>query len=145
MFAIDCAFSAIRSGECDSALVGGTNLLLHPYTTLQFARLGVLSSDGYCRPFDKDGSGYTRAEAIGVIFLQKAKDAKRVYANLLHSKTNCDGYKEEGITFPSRKMQTKLLKEFYEEIHIDPLNINYIEAHATGKLRFLSNFKIINF
>jgi fatty acid synthase len=99
-------------------------------------RLGVLSSDGYCRPFDKQGSGYTRSEAISVLFLQKAKNAKRVYANILHSKTNCDGYKEEGITFPSRKMQTKLLKEFYEEINIDPRTISYVEAHCTGNRFF---------
>lgn len=38
MYALDCAFNAIRSGECDGALVGGSNLLLHPYVTLQFAR-----------------------------------------------------------------------------------------------------------
>lgn len=38
MYALDVAFSSIRSGECDAALVGGSNLLLHPYTTLQFAR-----------------------------------------------------------------------------------------------------------
>ena len=38
MYALDCAFNAIRSGECDAALVGGSNLLLHPYVTLQFAR-----------------------------------------------------------------------------------------------------------
>lgn len=38
MYALDAAFSSLRSGECDAALVGGSNLLLHPYVTLQFAR-----------------------------------------------------------------------------------------------------------
>lgn len=38
MYALDAAFSALRSGECDAALVGGANLILHPYVTLQFAR-----------------------------------------------------------------------------------------------------------
>jgi len=37
-YALDAAFNAIRNGECDAALVGGTNLLLHPHITLQFAR-----------------------------------------------------------------------------------------------------------
>jgi fatty acid synthase, animal type len=96
--------------------------------------LGVLAQNGYCRPFDKDGSGYTRAEAICVLFLQKAKDAKRVYANLLYSKTNCDGYKEEGITYPSGKMQMKLLKEFYDDIGINPSTVDYVEAHSTGTI-----------
>lgn len=38
MYAIDLAFNALRNGECDAALVGGVNLLLHPHVTLQFAR-----------------------------------------------------------------------------------------------------------
>lgn len=38
MFALDAAFTAMRNGECDAALVGGTNLCLHPFCTLQFAR-----------------------------------------------------------------------------------------------------------
>lgn len=99
MYALDAAFTAIRTGECDAALVGGSNLLLHPYTTLQFARLGVLAKDGYCRPFDHKASGYTRSESICVMYLQRAKNAKRIYANLVYSKCNCDGYKIEGEFF----------------------------------------------
>ncbi|XP_063702664.1 fatty acid synthase-like [Culicoides brevitarsis] len=132
MYALDCAFSALMSGECDAALVGGANLLLHPYVTLQFARLGVLAPDGYCRAFDADASGYTRSEAISVIFLQKAKDAKRVYGSLLYSKANNDGYKEEGITYPAGKMQQKLLNEFYDDLGVDPSTVDYVEAHCTG-------------
>jgi fatty acid synthase, animal type len=38
MYALDCAFNAIMIGECEAALVGGTNLILHPNISLQFAR-----------------------------------------------------------------------------------------------------------
>lgn len=38
MYALDVAFSALRNNECDAALVGGSNVLLHPFVTLQFAR-----------------------------------------------------------------------------------------------------------
>lgn len=44
MYALDAAFSALRNGECDAALVGGSNLILHPYVTLQFARYLCLFS-----------------------------------------------------------------------------------------------------
>lgn len=136
MFALDSAFSAIRTGQCDAAIVCGTNLNLHPYTTINFFRLGVLASDGYCRPFDQNASGYTRAEAICAIFLQRAKDAKRIYAKVVYSNTNCDGYKAEGITYPSGLVQEKLLREFYEDIALDPRTVNYVEAHGTGELIF---------
>lgn len=56
-----------------------------------FLRLGVLAPDGYCRPFDVDATGYTRSEAVCMIFLQRAKDAKRIYSTVLYSKVNCDG------------------------------------------------------
>lgn len=38
MYALDLAYSAIQSGQIDAAIVGGTNLLLHPFPTLQFAK-----------------------------------------------------------------------------------------------------------
>lgn len=95
MFAIDAAFSAMRSGQCENALVCGTNLLLHPYTTINFNRLGVISKEGQCRSFDENGSGYARSESICAIFLQKARNAKRIYAKLVYSNVNCDGYVDQ--------------------------------------------------
>ncbi|XP_063696021.1 fatty acid synthase-like [Culicoides brevitarsis] len=132
MMALNCAYTAIRNGECDAAIVGGSNLTLAPLTSLQFARLGVLAMDGYCRPFDKNASGYTRSEAISAIFIQKRKLAKRVYATLIHTKVNCDGYKPEGITYPAGHIQQRLLHQFYEELGLSPLAVSYVEAHGTG-------------
>lgn len=66
------------------------------------------------------------------MFLQKAKNARRVYARLVHIKTNCDGYTEEGITNPSQKMQTKLMEELYAECNVDPNCVDFVEAHGTG-------------
>lgn len=131
-FAFDLAFKAIKNGEIEAALVGGTNLLLHPDTSLQFKRVGLLSQDGTCRSFDINASGYCRAEAINMLFLQKLTDAKRVYAHVLHTRTNEDGFKNEGMMFPSCVNQIKLLEEFYSEIGIDPATIDYVEAHSAG-------------
>lgn len=37
-YAFEHAYKAIKSGQCDNAIVGGSNLCLHPNVTLQFAR-----------------------------------------------------------------------------------------------------------
>lgn len=66
------------------------------------------------------------------MFLQRTRDAKRIYANLVYSKANCDGYKPEGITYPSGDMQEALLTEFYDDLKLDPTTLHYIEAHSTG-------------
>src|SRR5580765_2176175 len=73
-----------------------------------------------------------RSDAAVVVFLRKARDARRNYATFVYGKANCDGFKEEGITFPSFDMQKMLLEEFYEECGISPLKLSYMEAHATG-------------
>jgi len=67
-----------------------------------------------------------------VIYLQKAKYAKRIYGVCPHIKINSDGYKEEGITYPSILMQSNLLREFYNECGIPTSSLDYIEAHDTG-------------
>jgi len=83
-----------------------------------FYLLGVLSPDGYCRLFSIGANSYSRSKTVAAIYLQKAKHAKRIYAICPYVKTNSDGYKEEGITYPSMLMQSNLLKEFYTECGI---------------------------
>jgi fatty acid synthase len=74
------------------------------------------------------------------MFLQRACDAKRVYAKVVHAKTNSDGYKEEGIAYPSRDMQSQLMEQVYEEIGIEPTSLDYLEAHGTGtRVSLLNN------
>ncbi|KAH1002410.1 hypothetical protein HUJ04_008498 [Dendroctonus ponderosae] len=132
LFAFQQAVNAIQTGQCDSAIVGGVNLLLKPTSSLQFHRLGMLSPTGTCKAFDATGNGYVRSEAAVVVFLQKASVARRVYGTVLAAKTNVDGNKEQGITFPSGAMQNRLIKETYEDLDISPNDVVYVEAHGTG-------------
>lgn len=55
LYALEHAYKSIRDGHCQAAIVGGCNLCLHPYVSLQFSRLGVLSPQGMCKSFDRDG------------------------------------------------------------------------------------------
>nr|CAI5843926.1 unnamed protein product [Callosobruchus analis] len=93
--------------------------------------MGVLSKNSTCSPFSKDRNGYVRSEAVGAIFLQKSKDAKRIYGQVVYAKTNSDGHKEQGITYPSMESQKELLEEVYRETRISVDKLGYIEAHGT--------------
>lgn len=73
-----------------------------------------------------------RSEAVVTVFLQKANVAKRSYATVVEALTNNDGFKEEGITFPSGKMQNKLIREVYAKCGVNPADVEYVEAHGTG-------------
>lgn len=132
LFAMHQAVAAIRAGECDAAIVGGLNLTLKPTNSLQFHKLNMLSLDGKSKAFDATGDGYVRAEALVAILLQKAKVARRVYATVIHTKTNTDGHKSEGITYPNGDMQNQLMREVYTESGINPADVVYVEAHGTG-------------
>ncbi|KAG5666534.1 hypothetical protein PVAND_014554 [Polypedilum vanderplanki] len=131
-YAADVALKSIKSGECDAAILAGTNLVLGPALSMGFNKMGVLSKDGIGKSFDEEANGYCRADAIVALFLQKSTDAKRVYATFVHAKKNVDGYKKEGLPFPSKVMQVKLFEEFYQEIGMNPNDVDYIEAHSTG-------------
>lgn len=92
----------------------------------------MLAKNGISQPFDKEASGYVRAETICVVFLQKANDAKRVYATIANCKTNNDGFKKEGPTIPSIAVQKSLYEKTYTDIDVDPSCVEYIEAHVTS-------------
>lgn len=78
------------------------------------------------------GDGYVRSEAIVSVLLQKAKTAKRIYAGLLNVGSNADGYKDEGITFPSQQMQISLFRQVQREVGVNPSDLAYMEAHGSA-------------
>ena len=96
LLAMDCAVQAIRAGTCDAAVVGGVSLTLKPNTAVDFLRLNMLSPDGACKSFDVSGNGYCRSEGAVAIYLVKKSVAKRIYAHVVHSGTNSDGWKTQG-------------------------------------------------
>ncbi|KAM6245512.1 fatty acid synthase [Porphyrio hochstetteri] len=132
LFALENAYKAMRHGQCSAALVGGVNLLLKPNTSVQFMKLGMLSPEGACKAFDASGNGYCRSEAAVVMLLTKRSQAKRIYATIVNAGSNTDGFKEQGVTFPSGEMQQKLVGSLYKESGINPQEVEYVEAHGTG-------------
>jgi fatty acid synthase len=137
-YALHSAYSAMERGECDAALVCGANLMLSPDDIIINVKMNAVTKNGLSRPFDHEADGYVKSESVGVLFLQKKRDARRIYASILQTKTNCDGRNEEGNLVPSAKMQAKLMTEFYEELNMEPSEVKYVEAHSTGILS--SNF-----
>ena len=74
LVALHQACQALRCGEIPAALVGGVNLLMHPYSFIGFSNASMLSAKGQCRPFDAAADGYVRAEG-GAALLLKPLDA----------------------------------------------------------------------
>ncbi|XP_077526192.1 fatty acid synthase-like isoform X3 [Haemaphysalis longicornis] len=132
MTALNHAVLAIRSGKCEAAIVGGSNFLFNPACSVALHRMTMLSPEGKCKVFDANADGYVRSEAVGAFFVQVGSKARRVYAKLVDISSNADGYKTEGITYPSGNAREKLLRETYAEAKVDPHDVCYVEVHGTG-------------
>ncbi|XP_074596262.1 fatty acid synthase-like [Brevipalpus obovatus] len=130
--ALNEAFTALKSGICDRALVASFNICLVPGISHQFKNLSMASTSGKCRSMDKSADGYGRGEAVCCVVLQLKSEAKRIYSTVVNCRISTDGYKDQGITFPSMMSQRQLIAETWDEVDLDPSQIDYIEAHVTG-------------
>lgn len=136
LVALNEACIAIDRGQCESAIVGGTSLILCPGMTQRTTEQGVLSPDGDCKPFSADANGYGRAEAINAVFIKPLSDALRdgnpVRAVIRGTGTNSDG-KTPGLTHPSSDSQEALIRTTYNLAGItDFSDTGFVECHGTG-------------
>ncbi len=135
LVAIDRAVTALRNGDCETALAGGVNLILSPYLYLSLSKNGMLSSDGKCKAFDQSADGYVRGEGVGTILLKPLSkalaDHDHVYAVIKSTAVNHGG-RSSSLTAPNPEAQSALLVEAYLKAGIDPSAITYIETHGTG-------------
>lgn len=126
---------SLRNGECDTAIVGGVNLLFTPDAFIEMCQAGMMSNDGKCFAFDKRANGMVSAEAAVAVVLKRLSKAEAdgdpIYAVIRGCGINYDG-KTNGITAPNGVAQTNLLKSVYDQYKIDPEEIEYIVAHGTG-------------
>jgi len=136
LVALHQACNSLRSGEASLALVGGVNLLLHPYPFIGFTKASMLSAQGRCRAFDAAGDGYVRAEGGAVLMLKPLDralvDGDDIQAVILATGANADGSRKTGITIPSSEGQAELMRTVLRRSGLAPEDIDYIEAHGTG-------------
>lgn len=64
--------------------------------------------------------------------MQLAKNAKRIYATAVTSRTNNEGFRLEGSIYPTNEQQIELFKEVLELAKVNPNDVDYIESSACG-------------
>lgn len=138
LVALHKASLAMRTGDCDMALVGGVSLLLAPERMRILDQLGILSSAGYCAPFDSCSPGEIMGEGAGAVLLKPLararEDGDAIHALLKATGTNHHGSASGSITMPSVQAQRDLIVETYRRANVDPHTISYVEAHGSGNV-----------
>ncbi len=134
MVALNCAINDIKNKVIDRAIVGGVSITINPNINSMFNQFTMLSPDGKCYSFDSRANGYCRSEGIGVIIIESDEVCNYGYSKILGISVNNDGYKDNGITFPSGEVQSINNLQAFNSSCIHPDSISYIEAHGTGTL-----------
>ncbi len=135
LVAVHRAVNAMRSGQCDMALVGGVNTILTPDLHISCTKAGMLSADGRCKTFSRGANGFVRSEGVGILMLKKLSDAEaagdHIYGMILGTAENHGG-RANSFTSPNPQAQAELLRRAYLQAAVDPSSVTYIEAHGTG-------------
>ena len=133
LVALHEACRALNSGDCNAAVVAGTNLIMGPATTQAMTQEGVLSPEGSCKPFDAAADGYARAEAINAIYLKRLSDALKdgnpIRAIIRNSGTNGDG-RSQGLMTPSSEAHEVLMRKVYSDAGLAPSETGFVEVGA---------------
>ncbi len=130
--AIGLAFRAVRAGDTDIALAGGSEACVTVGTLMGWEALRVLSFDT-CRPFSKGRSGLVLGEASAVMVLEELEHAvargARIYAELAGFGANADA---GDLTSPDAKNAARAMQRALDDARLAPEAIGYVNAHGTG-------------
>ncbi|WP_438037264.1 SDR family NAD(P)-dependent oxidoreductase [Sorangium sp. So ce204] len=133
--AIHHAKRALERGEIDYALVGAVNLHMHPFKYISFSKARFFSPEGQCKAFDQSADGYVPGEGVGVLLLQRLRDAEsmrnHVYGVVKGAAVNHVGA-SPSLTAPTVEAQHDVIVAAYEEAGFSPETVTYVEAHGTG-------------
>ncbi|MGD7003487.1 polyketide synthase Pks13 [Corynebacterium halotolerans] len=137
LVAVHQAVRALRSGDADIAVSGGVNILASPFVETAFDELGVFSPTGKIHAFSDDADGFVRSDGAGLLVLKRVEDAltdgDEILAVIKGSAVNSDG-RSNGLTAPNPDAQVDVLERAYVDAGVDPVDVDYIEAHGTGTI-----------
>jgi nodulation protein E len=136
--AIGEGWKAVRSGEADIVLAGGSDAPLTHGVLRAWEAMRVLAAAGddpsrACRPFSADRTGLVIAEGAAVVVLESEESARRrgvwAYAELAGYGASSDA---GHITQPSSDGARRAMQAALDSSGASPEDVDYINAHGTA-------------
>lgn len=138
--AIGEAFHAMRRGEADAMIAGGSEAAITPFSYASFCSMKAMSTRNdephkACRPFDKNRDGFVMGEGAGILVLETLDHARargaRIYCELVGYGATCDAYH---ITQPDpdgRGLSLAMTRAL-ASARMRPDQVDYLNAHGTS-------------
>lgn len=131
--AIALARRRIRSGEADTMLAGGADVLTQTQYT-HFHNLRSLSP-GFCRPFDRHRRGLVIGEGAAFLVLEEERRARargaELLARVLGAGSSSDAHHMTAPD-PTGAGAGRALSEALRDAQLDAGQVQYVSAHGTG-------------
>ncbi|RZL29462.1 MAG: beta-ketoacyl-[acyl-carrier-protein] synthase family protein, partial [Rubrivivax sp.] len=137
--AIAEAAKAVRNGEVEVAIAGGSEALLVPGVMQAWQAMMTLASFApgeaatACRPFASDRSGFVLGEGAAFMVLESAERARaraaRSYARLAGWGLSCDA---SHLTKPDAIGQERALRTALRTADLQASDVGYCNAHGTA-------------
>ncbi|KAB2575939.1 Narbonolide/10-deoxymethynolide synthase PikA1, modules 1 and 2 [Lasiodiplodia theobromae] len=135
LYALHTAIGALRSGQCDAAVVAGVNVMMSPAAFVAECAAGMLSASQRCRPLDDGADGFARGEGCVAVVLQRRGDAvaqgRYIHADILGSSIGHDGT-TVNLTSPNGPAQARVIQRALQDAGASPSSIAFVEGHLTG-------------
>ncbi|KAH9942788.1 ketoacyl-synt-domain-containing protein [Amylocystis lapponica] len=129
------AVQALRTGDCEAAVVGGSQINHRFAEWLLYTQGGVLSPDGKCKPFDASADGFGRGEGVVSVVLKPLDSAERdhdhIYGTILGTGVNSSGSLAP-VSAPVASAQQDAMTRAFAQAKCRPQDVDFIELHATG-------------
>ena len=138
--AIGEAAHAIRRGDADVMIAGGSEAAITPFAYASFCAMKAMSTrndapEKASRPFDRQRDGFIMAEGSGVLVLESLEHAQargaRIYCELAGYAATSDAYH---ITQPDPEGRglSLAMRRALASAAMAPEQIDYINAHGTS-------------
>ena len=124
LVALHLSTSAIRSGECHSALSASVKLILQPY----LVGGGIMAPDGRSKTFDARADGYGRSEAIGAMRLDVDQEALTSVAG----SAVLSGGRGASLTAPNGTAQRSAIERALINAVFSAKDVGCVQAQGLG-------------
>ena len=135
------ASELIKNGRSDMVISGGVESVLQDYALAGFDAMNALANEyndnpeAASRPFDANRSGFVFSEGCGIVIIESLahalKRGARIYAEVLGHASSSDAFHVAALD-PEGGGATRSMKWALEDAHMNPEDIQYINAHGTS-------------